>query len=52
MGFAIAAHVSGLPVEETLAAFAPALTVGIGVLGMAARQRIGLALRRLRRSPR
>jgi hypothetical protein len=45
------AHVAGFPVEETLAAMAPAIGVGFGVLVLTFRERLkDLIPRRLRRA--
>ena len=44
------AHIGGIPVEETLAALSPALTIGVGVTVMTFRDRLRRLLPRLRRS--
>jgi hypothetical protein len=43
----IAAHIAGIPVEETLLGFAPIGLVGIGVAVATARERIAALWRRL-----
>jgi AcrR family transcriptional regulator len=43
------AHVAGLPLEETVAALAPMLGVGVGALVLAARSKAHAAAHRLRR---
>jgi hypothetical protein len=43
----VTAHVSGIPIEETLGMYGPALLLVIG----AASARVGERLRRLRRRP-
>jgi hypothetical protein len=42
------AHIAGFPVEETLTTMSPALTVGVGVLALAFRERLGRLPRRCR----
>jgi len=46
------ALIAGIPVEETPTTMSPALTVGIGVLAMAFRERLGRLLPKRRRDRR
>jgi hypothetical protein len=43
----IAAHIAGIPVEETILSFAPLGLVGLGIALATARQRIAALLRRI-----
>jgi hypothetical protein len=43
----IAAHIAGIPVEETLLSLAPIGLVGIGVALATARERLGALVRRV-----
>jgi hypothetical protein len=45
----IFAHIAGVPVEEMLLNFAPIGAVGLGAIGLAARERLVAASRRLLR---